>query len=385
MKTEYKNLPVSNLSEVIKSKYNLNEFIDKTSLTITIFGFFGMRNIGDDAILTTEIQQLRQLSIPLHIYVPSRYPENVKKFNVIGFRFGNIPMLIQVLLKSDVIIVGGGGLFCNPWKNLSRKVLFTDLMFTIYKTFFFLVLPKILRKVLVIYGIGYYSNQNPLSIKLTSYGLKHADYISVRDRHSYEFLKKILHPKQVHFFKDVAFSLQTNKKMDKNLIGNLNLNENNRIKRLKIGISLIIINDKKALENILQAISLLIMKYSKQTDFYLFPFYVNPEEENDLTIINSLKGKIIDLSNIFIINNDLGPKIFFDLFKHLDAAICMRFHAQVFAYIQKVPFLGISYDKKCESFLKDINNEFLDITNINFKSINTKYNKLLKQTRYKEF
>ena len=328
-----------------------------------------MKNIGDDAILFAEITQLQKLKIPLTIFVPSRYPENVtQSFPAESFRFGDFSRLISALFLSDLIIIGGGGLFCHPGKNISKKKIFTDFLFTLYKIFFFILLPKILQKKVIAFGIGYYRNQSPMAIRVTSFALQFIDYISVRDRHSYNFLQQLLPKKEIQFLKDVVFTLE-----EKGNMSNSKLVKDDKVK--KIGISLAHIADSSKLHQIIASLSDIINNASDKYHFYYFPFNTQ-EGNNDHTVGQILQEQLKQKHNFTMLDDYLGPQVFLCFFKELDAAVCMRFHSQVFAHMQHIPFIGISYDKKCSSFLDDIDATYCDI-NQTGKSIAELYTQLI--------
>ena len=67
-KSSYDQLPTPSLDVVVEKLIPLKNFISRRPLRVTFFGYFGMKNIGDDAILFAEITQLQKLKIPLTIF-----------------------------------------------------------------------------------------------------------------------------------------------------------------------------------------------------------------------------------------------------------------------------------------------------------------------------
>lgn len=363
-KDTYKYLQENSLKSIFERlKF---DYHNHDPLRIVIFGYFGMRNIGDDAILETEINELRELNYTSSIYAPSRYPEVVRKqFGIKSSRFGNFPKLIRELFRANLFIFGGGGLFCST-NSSSYMLQFSDFMFTVYKTLFFLIIPKLLGKTVIVYGVGYYNNQNWLNKSINLLGLSFADYISVRDTHSFTSLRKTLKNKKVYLHKDVAFSLakKTSNKID---LEKFKIKKNNK----NIAISLIPFSDEVKFMTVFDSLIELIKTSDKKTHFYFLPYFTNPDAHNDLNIAHKM-AEILGSQNLFtIVDPSIGPKGYLELFSHMQGAVCMRFHAQVFAYIKGVPMLGISYDKKCESFLNDTGTDYINLrttTNDNVKA-----------------
>jgi len=117
-KNQYENLTMPSLERVLYSlDLKWKSFNKKRPLKILIIGYFGMGNIGDDVILSVEIDHIKNLRVPVVITVPSKYPDTIiKNYNVASFYLYNIFKIIKTVVASDVIIVGGGGLFCRPAK-----------------------------------------------------------------------------------------------------------------------------------------------------------------------------------------------------------------------------------------------------------------------------
>ena len=71
-----------------------------------------------------------------------------------------------------------------------------------------------------------------------------------------------------------------------------------------------------------------------------------------------------------IVNPHKKPQEFFSIFKNMDYMITMRLHSMIFAYRLGIPFSGISYDIKCDDFLKSIgkhNTNFNEIGSLKLK------------------
>lgn len=56
-----------------------------------------------------------------------------------------------------------------------------------------------------------------------------------------------------------------------------------------------------------------------------------------------------------IIFDTIGPQSMIDLIADLDAAVCMRFHSHIFSVIAGTPFVSIEYTRKVKLFLEENN------------------------------
>lgn len=364
----YTKLTMPSLTATVKKVIGETNLDSKKSLKVVMFGYFGVFNIGDDAILLAEINELRKLNANLDITVPSQNPGYIRKeFGVSSIPNRDVLSLFSSIINSDLIIFGGGGLVCKIKNNSNFKSLLIDNVFTVYKAIFYFILPKILAKKIIVFGIGIYPNiswfQKFIYIKL----FKLADFISVRDAISYNFLSANI-SKQVHYEKDVAFLLNNND-ISKNKRQQIDTIISAAGKKAKVGISLISTNDKQKDNLILSQVAKIIEKYSKKCYFYFFPFYTEEILNNDKEIGNRLQNKINSLKHLKIIPYSLGADGFHYFFSKLNFSICMRFHAQVFSYKASIPFVGISYDEKCKSFMNEINAIYLETTSLKAENL----------------
>src|SRR5205823_9490538 len=96
----------------------------------------------------------------------------------------------------------------------------------------------------------------------------------------------------------------------------------------------------------------------KNTDFWYYPADTNLGYEGDTVLADDVLTEAKKLTNdvitLHILPKTYSPQLFFSSIKLLDGFVAMRFHAAVFAYRIGIPFTGISYDKKCASFLEAV-------------------------------
>jgi len=87
---------------------------DPTKKRVGISGSYGRLNLGDEAILTAIIAQLRS-TLPVEITVFSRDAKNTLEHHAVDHAFQIRDMsrheAIQVLQNLDLLILGGGSIF----------------------------------------------------------------------------------------------------------------------------------------------------------------------------------------------------------------------------------------------------------------------------------
>lgn len=356
-KVNYRNLPTPSLLEVIKSLFRNSEKLKNKQLKVLLYGYFGMKNIGDDAILSVETDDILKLTSLNNITVVTKNPSQVLKQYKFGhsIRPRDITSIIRCIYDTDLVVIGGGGLFNGVKGDTVTSVI--NFIVKIYTLIMLILFPKIVGKKVVIFNVGFYKDLGKMLSKLLAIGFTKADYISVRDRHSYDYLRTLI-SSRIRLEKDVVFKLdQENKNKLKNYFSE------KKSKKVKVGLSLVPIRDERRLEYVADLIADFIDKNRKKARFYLMAFNESDSEPNDLSLINKIVEKA-KTADYIILPHELGPKGFLESFRYFDFAYCTRFHSLVFAIKKNTPFLGISYSHKCSSLLEDYGIPYVRLTDL---------------------
>ena len=141
-------------------------------------------NVGDEAILSNMVADLRAVLPHVQISIVSSNPEGaLASYMVDEVSDQNIEELIKTAQASDLIILGGGGIFYDYWGFNTNELLtpnhtghgiFVDVA----------LLAALLDKPLMTYAVGV-GPLNTLSAKhFTKIVFEQANRITVRDRES---------------------------------------------------------------------------------------------------------------------------------------------------------------------------------------------------------
>ncbi len=338
----YQKLPIFHFAEEIKKRHA------KKRLKCLIMGNFGCMNLGDEAILAGEIQELQKIP-NLTVTVVARYPHEVTKIHKVNaVSFYAVNKIRREIKKSDFVIIGGGGLI----NKLERSVI--GFGYQLYMLMVFFSFPVLYRKKIYILGLGIYSNANPFIVNLARPFFKNASIVTVRDHHSHEFLKS----KNIvnTLYKDNSFLMDLAPVQE---VMNIPfIKEHYRRERENIGISLLKPDNKHDETHLVNEIMKFMDNHAKKADFWFYTPDFNPAYDNDLKFskrfIQEIQKKLDVDVTMHIVPTALPPHVYFSSFKLMDMFVAMRFHADVFAYRNKIPFAGISYDKKCQSFIESV-------------------------------
>lgn len=293
---------------------------------ILLAGYYGFGNLGDEAILEMAIKQILEITDRKNITVLSGNKEVTRtKYNVNTIDRYNVFSIVNQLMKSDALVFGGGSLL----QDITSKR-------SIYYYLFLIRLAKLMNNkvIMLSQGIGPIVNEKSKKAVQSTLGL--VDYITVRDRHSKEFLE--------------SFGMDSNKiSLSTDPVINLRAGENYIFKhsgRKKVCFSLR--NWKNT--DVSQKISKLALKLIENNiECCFIPFYYN----EDLELIDEVEKSIGDKAVYY--KEKLTTNEAFDIIKGMDVLVGVRLHSLIFAAAANVPFVAVSYDHKVDHFVSSVN------------------------------
>lgn len=306
---------------------------------IIMSGYFGFSNSGDDAILKSIIESFKALDPSLNIKVLSKDPSlTEREYGVSSIDRFNIFNVIKNIDASDMLISGGGSLLQD--KTSSRSIWYYLLIMNLAKHY---------KKKVFVYSNGVGPIKKNINRKFTSKVLNKVDYITLRDIDSYELIKEIgVTNKNIKVLSDPVFNLKESS--DESLCKVFDINKDTVIVSVRSWM-----NDEKLIEELSKFLNHLI-ELGKNIIF--MPMQI----PRDIVISEKVAK---NLSSSKIIDEKYPVEILMNLMKHSDFVIAMRLHAMIYAIHQNVPFIGISYDPKTDTVLKD----FDESININADDI----------------
>lgn len=336
-----------------------------TGRKIMIIGNYGNRNIGDESVLDVLLNEKNFKNNNIKIIIPSRNPKLVEDMHQVkAIKVPSLKLLWE-FFSSDTIIISGGDLFSNLF---GFYIIFIPII---------AILARLIGKKVIYYSIGIYpSSQKSLKVLLLI-SILFANCISVRDEISLQTIRCIKKIKKIHIVPDPALKLKPIRSKNASY---LLRREGIKKKNLLIGLSLKCLNkhevDDKVINVISKFINWLIKWYN--ADIVFFPFEHNKTKHYKIDYFFGLRIKqnIQNKNKFKIIKGEYTPAEIMGMIGKMDFFVGMRYHSLVFAYKMKVPFIGIAYAEKTDSFLKSIGKKSINVYNLNFNKLKQEFKKL---------
>jgi len=289
-------------------------------------GYYGFGNLGDEAILEMTLEQIFEITDRENITVLSGNKAiTSKRYNVNTIDRYNVLSILNALKSADVLIFGGGSLLQDVTSKRS-----------IYYYLFLIRLAKLMKNkvVMLSQGIGPITCEN--SIKAVRSTLSLVDYITVRDKHSKEFLESIgVDEKKIFLSTDPVINLRKDNSI-----------EYEKQSTRKVCFSLRNWKGSDVSTKICKVAEKLI---DDGIECHFIPFY----HKEDLQLIDQVE-EILG-SKAFYYRDRLSTGDAFDIIKTMDVMVGVRLHSLIFAAAANVPIVAVSYDHKVDHFVNSVN------------------------------
>lgn len=350
-------------------------------MKLIIIGWFGSGNIGDEALLLSQIQGFTKFIPHFECDVVSFNPAITKKVltDIAGvkniYRLGNkqqvfktqLVSIYRAMRRADKVVIGGGGMVQDVYN-----------WYTFCYFAFFALLGKMLNKPVMLYGVG----AGPILRKFVKQIIRltgnQVDLITVRDPESKQaMIRAGIKQEKIIVTADPAFYLTPK------IIPDLKLSQ----EKIKIGICVREVAQWKPLDKKLLAklFDDLAVKYNAQIIFFAFGFYTNKwfkkqtSEPTDTQTAHQIASHM--KNKPLIIKDHYRPDEFLYLISQFNLLISMRFHAALMAAMSQVPTLFLTYN--IETKLKnlahalDMNNALIIYDKIQRQDVLTKVHTLI--------
>ena len=305
---------------------------------ILISGYYGFGNAGDEALLSSMLEALREIEPDADITVISGNPEETKKTHGVK-AVGRFDMIgiYKAIQRCHMLISGGGSLLQDVTSARSLSYYLS-----------IIALANTLRKKVMIYAQGIGPLHKPLARMTVGRVLNQVSMITVRDHASKEELLSLgvtkvpivvtadavlgMHPVDVSIAEPILepYALDRTKPI--------------------VGVSVRAWQNCKSYRAVLSE-SLDSIQQEVGANIVCIPMQHPEDTEEAKAIVALMKGPAHVLSGSYSTTELLA------LSGVIDVMIGVRLHALIFSALMETPCLGISYDPKIANFLQMIGEE----------------------------
>lgn len=341
-----KNFSVESMAKTQLDIYE--KILEKKSFSIgnrhydaIISGYYGFRNIGDDALLMSIIKDLKAYKSDIKLLILSKIPSvTTSDFHVDSINRVNLLQIFRAMKNSKAFIYGGGNLLQD---NTSTRSLFFYLSIV--------WLAKKLKLKVMIYANGIGPLKKSLSRILTKKIMNKVDVITLREKLSYNELKYMeLSKPHILLTADAALTIAEDRSNpDPAILQKLGI----CTERPLLGISLRKypgheqFGHERYEADIAMAADYLASRYNA------YPVLIPMQHPDDLPILENVAAKM--KSECSVVRDKLNVSQTYDLISCMYMVLGMRLHALVFSAVANVPMVGLVYDPKIQGFLDYIN------------------------------
>lgn len=298
---------------------------------VFIFGYYGFKNLGDEAILSSIVKVIKEKDSTTQIYALSyntKYTENIHRIN--GVSRNSFKDILTAIKNADLVISGGGSLLQDV--TSSRSLLY-------YLTI--IGIAKFFKKPVLFFCNGFGPIRNNYNKYLAKTIINRVDKIVLRDPESKKLMEEIGVKKPIEVTIDSTFSL---KGINNERAIEILQNEGIPTDKSLIGIS---IRPWYVDENFIKTMASLGDYIANKGLSVLFvPMQASKDDEISRKVIEQMKNEA------YILKKEYTPEEILGIIGTLDIMIAMRLHALIFACIKEIPMIGLEYDPKVETFLK---------------------------------
>lgn len=297
---------------------------------VTVSGYYGFGNFGDDMILSSLIHGLREENPFVKITALANSPaETAKKYGIRCVDRFRPLAVFRTVKRSRAVVFGGGTLLQDKTSTKSLHYYANILRMT-----------HIAGTPLYVYANGIGPLEHGSSRRLVKKVLGFADKITVREPDSLEVLQKLgIDAKKVSITADPVFLLpQADKEQGKLLLPDM------RAKYFAVSLREFTAGTEGT-ENFENAMAGAIGDISKAYGW--IPVFLPLQESNDIRICRAISERIPGS----VLLKGLSPGELVSVLSCMELLIGMRLHSLIFGVKEGIPVVGLSYDPKIDAFM----------------------------------
>jgi polysaccharide pyruvyl transferase CsaB len=313
-----------------------------SSRRVTIVGYYGFRNAGDEVILTAMLRDLRRRP-KLDITVASASPrETAETYGVASFLWSDTHALMNSVESADLVIVGGGGLFHDSF-GFDPDAFLTDQQTGIAYYTAPVFLAALSRRPVMLYAVGagpLLSEQGKLFTRIAG-GL--ATAITVRDEPSRDILLGLgVNAHKIVVTADPAFSFAAEVA---DTAGKQAPPGGNPVVAVSVRHWDRDIAPAFWERELARALDLIVER--RDADILFVPFQcLEGQPEDDAAVACRVRQLMRRSERASMAPHALGPDAILETLRNCHAVLGMRLHSVILGLCAGLPVVALSYEPK---------------------------------------
>lgn len=305
---------------------------------IGISGSYGGLNLGDEAILTCAIQELRAAVPDVELVVFSRNAPHTEEHHaadrVVAVREAARDEIVPEIRSLDLLLLGGGGLLYDKEAHTYLREI---------------EVAHELGVRTATYAIGAGPLETPEARRVVARVLNGMDAITVRETRAKRLLEEVGVKREIVVTADPALLLTP-----KPFTATMLKREGIRKERHLVGMSVREVgpaapNLSEVAYHTLVANAADFIADRLDADLLFVPM-----ERGDIRESHAVIAQMAEAERASVLKGEYGPQEALGLMEHLDMVVGMRLHFLIFGAIARVPFIPLPYAEKVSGFLEDV-------------------------------
>lgn len=305
---------------------------------IGISGSYGGLNLGDEAILTCAIQELRAAVPDVELVVFSRNAPHTEEHHaadrVVAVREAARDEIVPEIRSLDLLLLGGGGLLYDKEAHTYLREI---------------EVAHELGVRTATYAIGAGPLETPEARGVVARVLNGMGAITVRETRAKRLLEEVGVKREIVVTADPALLLTP-----KPFTATMLKREGIRKERHLVGMSVREVgpaapNLSEVAYHTLVANAADFIADRLDADLLFVPM-----ERGDIRESHAVIAQMAEAERASVLKGEYGPQEALGLMEHLDMVVGMRLHFLIFGAIARVPFIPLPYAEKVSGFLEDV-------------------------------
>lgn len=323
--------------------------VRRSKYKVLVCGYYGFSNAGDDAILESIKQSVEQSEDEIELTVLSNNPQLThRQYGLKAVNRFRVDKIISALRKSDLLLFGGGSLIQDT--TSTRSLLYYLAV---------IHLAKGMGKPVMLYANGIGPVRKPGNRTRVKRAVEQASLVTLRDHDSAQELREMgVKRPELQITADPVFRLELeNTQRSGEFLKGCGMPENAAFVAVSV-------REWPKAQQFPQQLAQLC-DYLK-TQHGLEVLFLLMQPENDLAVTQLVRKAMKQPS--YLLEGYCTPGELMGVLGKAKLCIAMRLHTLIFAAKMAVPTMGLVYDPKVESYLKELdqpsagNVECFDVT-----------------------